>query len=201
MSVEDYDVIDFMVPSDDGSSISLYAVENRPLRDDETQLFDINAKLGMYMHALGTDQVEEALDRVATLILVVPNEPRTPDARALLEHVHAACLDKVLGFGLHVQLYPERMADAMGFTEVERQEYDPARDVALPFPVTRERLPDEVMDEWLAADPERRLVLEDSEKRARRAERPGPEGESRLGRYRRRLGGRAQIPPDPGART
>ena len=103
---------------------------------------------------------------MVTLILVVPNEPRTPEARALLEQIHAACLDRVLGFGLHVHLYPERMADARGFTEVERQEYDPARDVALPFPVVRERLGDEVMEKWLDADPNRRLVLEDSEKRA-----------------------------------
>lgn len=196
MAVTEYGVIDIMVLSDDGSSISLYAVENRPLRDDEAQLFDINAKLGMYMHALDTEQVEEALGRMATLVLVVPNEPRSPDARRLLEQIHGASIDNGLGFAVHVQLYPERMADAMGFTEVERQEYDPARDVAFPFPVTRERLPDEVLEEWLGADPKGRLVLEDSEKRARRAERPGPAGESRLGRYRRLLGGRAQDPPE-----
>ena len=126
MAVTEHEVIDVTVPSNDGASISLSAVGDRPLRDDEAQLFDINAKLGMYMHALDTDRVDEApVDRVATLILVVPNEPRTPDARALLEQIHAACLDKVPGFELHVQLYPERMADAMGFTELERQEYDP----------------------------------------------------------------------------
>ena len=49
MAVTEYEVIDIMVPSKDGSAISLYAVEDRPLRDDEAQSFDINAKLGTYM--------------------------------------------------------------------------------------------------------------------------------------------------------
>ena len=60
--------IDVTVPSNDGASISLSAVGDRPLRDDEAQLFDINAKLGMYMHALDTDRVDEApVDRVPGL--------------------------------------------------------------------------------------------------------------------------------------
>src|SRR5664279_3155232 len=52
MSVENAEVIDIMVLSDDHTRISLVAFEQRPLRDDEEKLLQIRYKLGAYVDAL-----------------------------------------------------------------------------------------------------------------------------------------------------
>jgi hypothetical protein len=159
MPVEDPDVIDLMWLSDDGAQISLVAVEERPLRDDQRQLFEIDRKLGMYMQAVDSGQVPEAAGRLVSLLLVVPNEPRTQAARDLLEQIHRACIERGQGFSLRVQRIPDSYAEAIGLSADERRAYDEAVDQPLPFPVVRVDLDEDDAEEWRrssdAADPSR----------------------------------------------
>jgi hypothetical protein len=148
MPVEDPEVIDLIWLSDDGAQISLVAVEERPLRDDQRQLFEIDRKLGMYMQALDSGQVPEAAGRLVSLLLVVPNEPRTSRARDLLERIHRSCIERGEGFSLRVQRYPDSYADAIGLSEAEQRAYDDAVDAPLPYPVVRVDLDEDDAEAW-----------------------------------------------------
>ena len=119
--------------SDDHTQISLVAFEQRPLRDDEEKLLQISYKLGGYMDALDSGQVPEAEGRLVSFLLVVPNEPRTPAARGMLERIHQHCLVRGEGFTLRVQGFPDTYADLIGMTVEERQRHDPAIDAPTPW--------------------------------------------------------------------
>jgi len=58
VSVKETDTIDYITKSDDGSSISLTMVEDRPL-DDPGVLDDTVAKINAYMAYLASGQLEE----------------------------------------------------------------------------------------------------------------------------------------------
>src|SRR6476469_4756790 len=143
MSVEDEGGIDIMVLSDDHTQISLVAVEQRPLRDDEEHLLQIRYKLGDYVDALESGQIPEAEGCLVSFLLVVPNEPRTPVARDTLERIHQVCIDRGQGFTLRVQRYPDTYAQLIGMTAEERRGHDPAVDQPTPYPVERIQLGDD----------------------------------------------------------
>jgi len=183
MSVENAEVIDIMVLSDDHTQISLVAVEERPLRDDEEKLLQISYKLGGYMDALDSGQVPEAEGRLVSFLLVVPNEPRTPAARGMLERIHKNCIFRGEGFTLRVQRYPATYAELVGMTVEERRGHDPAVDAPTPYPVERIQLGDDDLDRYLETDPDARAAYNFLLRKARRAS-----GESRLQRFKRMLG-------------
>jgi hypothetical protein len=184
MSVENAEVIDIMVLSDDHTRISLVAVEQRPLRDDEEKLLQIRYKLGAYVDALDSGQVPEAEGRLVSFLLVVPNEPRTPSARGMLERIHQVCLERGEGFTLRVQRYPDTYAELVGMTVEERRSHDPAIDAPTPYPVERIQLGDDDLERYLETDPAARAAYNFFLRRAQRAS-----GESRLQRFKRMLGG------------
>jgi hypothetical protein len=184
MSVENAEVIDIMVLSDDHTRISLVAVEQRPLRDDEEKLMQIRYKLGAYVDALDSGQVPEAEGRLASLMLVVPNEPRTPAARGMLERIHQVCLVRGEGFTLRVQGFPDTYADLIGMTVEERQRHDPAIDAPTPYPVEREEMSDDYFEAYLKANADARMVHDYFRHKSKRAA-----GDSRLQRFKRMLGG------------
>ena len=180
MSVENAEVIDIMVLSDDHTRISLVAFEQRPLRDDEEKLLQIRYKLGAYVDALDSGQVPEAEGRLVSFLLVVPNEPRTPAARGMLERIHQVCIDRGEGFTLRVQGFPDTYADLIGMTVEERQRHDPAIDAPTPYPVVREEMSDDYFEAYLKANADARMVHDYFRHKSKRAA-----GDSRLQRFKR----------------
>jgi len=183
MSVENPDVIDFMVLSDDHTQITLAAVEQRPLRDDDEQLAQIGDKLAGYRQALDSGQIPEATGCLTTFLLVVPNEPRTPAARDLLERIHRACMARGEGFTLRVQRYPDTYAELVGMTVDERRDHDPAVDEPTPYLVERSQLGEDALARFLQSDPAARAAYD-----ALLREKEPADG-SRLQRFKRMLGG------------
>ena len=184
MTVENEEVIDIMVVSDDGTRISLVAVEQRPLRDDEENLLQIRYKLGSYVNALDSGQIPEAAGRLVSWLLVVPNEPRTPAARDMLERIHQVCIDRGEGFTLRVQRYPATYAELIGMTVEERRGHDPGVDAATSYPIERIQLTDDDLEKYLQTDPDARAAYNHFLRKTQRAA-----GEGRLQRFKRLLGG------------
>ena len=182
MTVADPDVVDLISLGADACSAALVAVEHRPLRDVDEQLYEVDRKLGAYMYAVDTGQIAELAGRSVSLVLVVPNEPRPSRARLLLERINEQCLVKGLGFSVIVQAFPEHSARFLGLSEDERRPFDPTTDATPAFPVVRERLSDEQCRRIVSGNPELAewLAVPDQ----------GQRDESAQGRVHRRLKGR-----------
>lgn len=153
MSVLEPEVIDVITLHDDGSRATLGAAEGRPLRDDPEQLEQIAVKVDGYLYGLGSGQVPEVAGRLVEVWLTVPNEPRTPQARALLVELHARCVAAGHGFCLVVHRPGDVLARFLQLSDEEHAPYDPATEDELPVPVLRLQTSDEEDAEAAASVP------------------------------------------------
>ena len=171
VSVTDPDSIDVIKLHDGAARATLGAAEGRPLRDDPEQLAQIRTKVEGYLYALGSGQVPEVAGRLVEIWLTVPNEPRTPDARALVVDLHVACTRAGHGFCLVVQRPGAALARFLGLTDDEHRPFDPAVERELPVPVLRLQADDEQDAEAAAQVPGLSEHLERAEQQVRSGQR------------------------------